>query len=66
MDISHPNFNILIGIGQNFREFEMRTGIKMKDEDYIKEIKRLGIYDWYMKDKLIDQREQKLKRILNG
>ena len=59
----HPNHNILIDIGSNMRDLQWH-GVKVSDDMYIDEIKKAGIYDWWLRDKLIEEREQKLKRIL--
>ena len=56
--------NILFKICDEMRDFEMQTGIKLTDKYYIVKIKNAGIYDWYLREKLIEQREKKLVRIL--
>jgi hypothetical protein len=60
----HKNHNIVARICEEFRDLTAFTGLKFSDEEFYKRLKEEGIYEWWIKEKTIEQREKKLKRIL--
>jgi hypothetical protein len=59
---NHDNYKIYCTILQDMCDETHIFGNKFTDNDYIKNLKYYGIYNWYLKEK----RKEKLNKILNN
>jgi len=63
MTKNHKNYIIYCRILQDLYDECHIFGKKITDADYIRNLKYYNIYDWWVREKLKDERKQKIKKI---
>jgi len=63
MNTKHKNYIVYCRILEDLYDEHHIFGKKMTDKDYIMNMKYYNIYDWYVSEKLKEERIKKLKKL---